>query len=317
MLRDAAAQPTAHLPAHLLREVEIVGPSEFAQTLDRRLLIPRFEVERGEDVGVSTQFGPLEDRFETHAARHDHRDPSSVRLPVLSEPAQEFIRVPPALGRHFEIVALQKPIHQDREFIDRKDHGSSALCQRRKHRVTLRTPIPRVDSRTQLHPEFAHAEFVDTIHRCARRLPDPIRHAAPGAPNPPRRRGDLHDGVRGRRRVLEIDEHGREVALIPQASQKLSDQTRLPHPALGGDQRMDAVPDALHEGFYLDIPVEEAVTLDPVSSRLPQTHIYLPSILLATNMLATIALGSRCDKGRRGSTSAGSRQLPQARGRDA
>ena len=73
-------------------------------------------------------------------------------------------------------------------------------------------------------------------------------------------------GVRRSGTILQIHEHRLEVASFRKAPQQLAHQAGLSHPPLGGHQGMGAVLYPLDERLDFDLPVEEAVARDPVSS---------------------------------------------------
>lgn len=53
---------------------------------------------------MGAQLGLLKDGLQTHAAGHNESDPTSVGLPVLTEPAQEAIRRLPALPQFVDSI---------------------------------------------------------------------------------------------------------------------------------------------------------------------------------------------------------------------
>ena len=189
-----------------------------------------------------------------------------MRLRVLAEPAQESVGILSALGRDLVVVAFQEPVHQYRQLVDRQDYRFLARSKRREQCVALSAPPSRVDSCPKLDSELADPQFVDSIHGRGRRPPGPVLEAGPETPNVSGPSGNLHHGVRRIGTILQIDKHRLEVASFLEAPEQFAHQAGFSHPPLCGHERMRAVLYPLHECLDFDLPVEEAVSRDPVSS---------------------------------------------------
>ena len=257
------------------------------------MLVPRLQIEGREDVRVGAETGLPQDRLKAHAAGEDYANPTLVRLHILPKPAQEFIHRLSSFRGDAVVVALEHPVDEDRQLVDREHHRPLVLRQRRKDSVAPLPPVSAVDPGPQLYAHLGDGERIDSITDLAQDVIEPGLDPPPDALRRLRLNPDLGNGVRGSAGILQIDENRLEAPLDRQAAQQLPNQTRLPHPPLRGQQRVGSVPHPLCQHFELDFPVEEPVPFDPVRPGLPQSHRHVSNEFVANDIVGKI---ERCQE---------------------
>ena len=284
MVRDAAAQPPAHVFGDLARKVDPVGFGERRQAGCGGVPAPRFQVVGGKDVGLRAQTGPLQDRFEADAARQDHRDPAAMRLAVPAQPAQERVRHPPPLRRHAVVRVGEQPVDQDRQLVQRQHHRLAARRQRREDIVAPLGPASGVDPGAQLDLEVRYRQLLDQAARPFQGVgedrPDPVPRPA----QRPRLDPDLGDRIRRVHRRFQVDEHGLERTGLAQPALQFAHQAGLPHAPLRRQQAVGPLPNALFQRRKLRLAIEEPVPVDPVASALCE-HGEIPNNFLGNNIV--------------------------------
>ena len=224
-----------------------------------------------------------QDRLQADAAGGDQAYSALVVLTVPAQPAQELVDGPLPLRRDAVVVVLQHPVDEDRQLVDRQHDRPIALGQSGEDLVAFLPPASSVDSRPQLHAHLGDGHRLDPLADVGEQGLD----SGPRALRRLRLKRDLRDGVRRGAGVFQIDEHRLEVAVGRQVAQQLPHQTRLAHPPLRGQQRVGPVAHPVREQVELGLPVEEALSLDPVRPCLFQPrHGWFPNNAAAIDFVA-------------------------------
>ena len=294
VMGDAATQAPAHVLADLRRKPDVVGLGERRQAGRGGFLAPGFQVVGGIYVGVSAEPGLLQERFESYAARQDHRDSASMRLPVPAQPAQELVGRAPSLRRGQPGVVLEQPVDEDRQFVDGADDGPVAHGQSREYRIASLRPVSCIDSRAQFHLDVRESQFLESFAYVLQYVRETILDSIPGALQRPRLYPDLGNRVGRVHCSLQIDENRLEFAGIRQPLQQLPHEARLAHAPLRRQQGVGSVSNAFFERFELGLPIEEPVAIDPVASALCK-HRQFPNRFIGNNIVGNkSAVRSAC-----------------------
>ena len=291
MMGNVAAQAVAHVSPNIGGKIEGVALGQRREAVRGGLLVPRLEIERGEDVRVSAEARLPEDRLEAHASREDHGDAASMVLGAPPKPRQERVGRLPAFRRDAVVLPLEEPVDENRQLVEREHHRQIVLGERLEDLVALLLPVSRVDSRAQLDLQFRDGQRVDSIDDPAQSVGESGSDPVPRAPDGRRPGRDLGDRVLGGIGSLQVDEDRRELPLVIQAAEQLSDQARLAHPPLRCEQRMRSVLDTLPERLELDLAVVEPVSLDPVCSGLLQLHEFRFQQVDCNNIIGNESVG--------------------------
>ena len=292
MVRDAAAQPAAHVPAKPVRKFEPIGFGERRKAGSGRIFAPRLQVVGRIDVGVCAQPGLFEERFEADAAGQDHADLPSMDLAVSAQPTEKFIRCPLTFRRDATPIVFEQTVDENRQFVDREHNRPLARRQRREDCVASLRPVSRVDTGAQLHLHVRDGQFFEVFAGLFEDIGETVFDPAPNPTQRSRLNAYLGNRVGRVCRGFQIDENRFEFAAVVQPPQQFPDEAGLAHAPLRGQQRMGSVAHPFPDRFEFRLTVKKPVAVDPIASGFSQ-HCDFPTDLLQTISLGNTGLSRR------------------------
>ena len=228
MVWDAASESPTHELRDLGRKIDFIRFSQGGQAADGSMFVPWMQVVGREDVGVSAQAGLLQQRFKSDAAGEDHGHAPAMGLAVAAQPAQKRVREHPSFRRDAIRVALEQPVDEDGQFVDRQHDRFVARGQRSEDSVAPVGPVAGVDPGPKSYLQVGNRQLFDPVSCFSEHVDetgfDPIEYSVqvPGS------NADFGDRIGRVGSSFYVDEDRFSLASDLEASQQFAYETRLP-----------------------------------------------------------------------------------------